>query len=269
MGVVTAPLCNTNEGIDQMNPLLKQARRLIGMTANPIFRIDAIRRYAMTHAVPPGVRDDYPCLEAKHMDSPRLFHNRYEMVSSIQSAKGGVIAEVGVALGDFSEHLLKQLSPKLFVAIDTFTLHENPILGWGPWGRNAKSETIFGTLTHLDYYKQRFAEHGPQVVAEVGMSDVCLSQYPDKYFNLIYLDADHSYESVKRDAEVARIKLVDDGIIIFNDYIMFDHFNGIHYGVVQAVNELVVNENWRVCGFALHKHMFCDIAVRKQPGVPL
>jgi hypothetical protein len=50
---------------------------------------------------------------------------------------------------------------------------------------------------------------------------------------------------------------------VFNDYTMCDHLVGEAYGVVPAVNELVVQENWEAVGFALHMHMFCDIAVRR------
>jgi hypothetical protein len=101
------------------------------------------------------------------------------------------------------------------------------------------------------------------------MGDTNLAKYPDKSFNLIYIDADHSYEAVKRDTNVAKAKLADNGILVFNDYTMFDHLNGVPYGVVQAVNELIVSEDWRVCGFSLQKFMFCDIAIRKLSGLPL
>jgi len=40
-------------------------------------------------------------------------------------------------------------------------------------------------------------------------------------------------------------------MIVFNDYIIYDYANGAFYGVVRAVNELLMNEDWQVCGFAL------------------
>jgi hypothetical protein len=33
------------------------------------------------------------------------------------------------------------------------------------------------------------------------------------------------------------------------------------YGIVPVVNKMVVNQGWKVLGFALQKHMFCDIAL--------
>jgi hypothetical protein len=165
-----------------------------------------------------------------------------------------VIAEVGVAEGEFSEYLLNEFRPRTFIAFDIFTMHELPAFGYG-W---------FDNMTRLDYYKRKFSDRGAQVVIEHGMSHLNLAKYPDKSFDLIYVDADHSYEAVKRDADIAKKKVTDNGIIIFNDYIMFDHLQGVPYGVVQAVNELIVSEDWRVCGFSLEKNLFCDIAIRKR-----
>ena len=234
------------------------------MAMAPAFRIEAIRRYAMKHAAPLSIHTDYPRLESKHFDHARLFANREDLISSMQSVVGGVIAEVGVARGDFSVYLLNELRPRKFVAIDIFTLHEQPLVGAG-----LQSSKYLDNMTHLDYYKKRFAERGDQMVIEVGRSNICLSKYPDKFFDLIYVDAGHSYEDVKQDANMAGIKLADNGIIVFNDYTMFDLFLGSFYGVVQAVNELIVSGAWQVCGFALEKHLFCDIAVRKHAGPPL
>ncbi len=99
-------------------------------------------------------------------------------------------------------------------------------------------------MTHLDYYRRKLADRGAQVVIEVGRSNLNLAKYPDNSFDLIYIyiDADHSYESVKEDANLAKAKLADNGIIVFNDYIQFDYLAGVRYGVVRAVNELIINE---------------------------
>jgi hypothetical protein len=239
------------------------------MATAPVFKVDAIRHYVLARAVSENIStQNYPTLEAKHLDNPRLFTDRMLLLSSMRFATGVVIAEVGVAEGDFSEYLLNEFRPKKFVGFDIFTMHEWDSVGGGA-SRGSKTNVVLENMTHLDYYTRRFADRGAQVVIEVGMSSVNLKKYPNKTFDLIYIDGDHSYEGVKQDANVAKAKLADNGIIVFNDYIMFDHLNGVPYGVVQAVNELIVSEDWRVCGFSLEKNMFCDIAIRKQSGLPL
>jgi hypothetical protein len=241
---------------DAGQKLRRQIQRVSGIP----FRVEVIRRFAMALAASREYASvqtqNYPSLEEKHLDHPRMFSDRTRLISSMRSVRGGVIAEVGVAEGEFSEYLLNELRPRKFVAIDIFTMHEVPRFG----------HLWFDNMTHLDYYKRRFADRGGQVIIENGMGHVTLAKYPDKSFDLIYIDADHSYEAVKEDTNVAKAKLADNGFIVFNDYIMFDHLNGMPYGVVQAVNELIVSEDWRVCGFSLEKNMFCDIAIRKQSG---
>jgi hypothetical protein len=250
--------------LPQVN-FLRKVRRISGIAASPVFKVEAIRRYAISRAVSESTQiSKYPTIEAKHLDNPRLFANRNDLISSMQSMKGGVVAEIGVAEGVFSEYLLNELQPRKFVAFDIFTMHE-----WAGMAGGVKPNLLLDNMTHLDYYKRRFADRGSQVIIEVGMSNVNLAKYPDKFFNLIYIDGDHSYEGVRQDANLAKAKLSDDGIIVFNDYLLFDHIKGTPYGVVQAVNELIVNEDWRVCGFALQSTMFCDIAIRKQSGLPL
>lgn len=200
---------------------------------------------------------DYPALMSKHVAGARLFADREELISSLHSAKGGIVAEVGVAAGDFSEFMLDALAPARFVAFDTFKLHEVPVV----WG--VPSRTLLAGMTHLDFYQHRFGARGDQIAIEIGPSQASLARYPDEHFDLIYIDGDHSYEGVRTDAQIGKSKLKAGGFLVFNDYILVDHVSGQHYGVVPAVHELVVAEDWTVVGFALQHHLFCDIAIRK------
>jgi hypothetical protein len=133
---------------------------------------------------------NYPILEDKHLANSRLFADRTHLVSAMmRPLPHDVIAEVGVAEGEFSEYLLNEFRPRTFIAFDIFTMHELPAFGYG-W---------FDNMTQLDYYKRKFSDRGAQVVIEHGMSHLNLAKYPDKSFDLIYVDADHSYEAVNRE----------------------------------------------------------------------
>ena len=48
-----------------------------------------------------------------------------------------------------------------------------------------------------------------------------------------------------------------------NDYIMFDHKSKTDYGVVQATNEFMIENNYEMLFFAFHPQLFCDIAIRR------
>src|ERR1700730_19299876 len=149
--------------------------RLISKRAIPsALRIGAIRDSVITGLSTNLPEYNIPALETKHLDNARLFAHRYDLISSmgsIKGIKGGVIAEVGVALGEFSEFLLNELQPTKFVAFDVFTMHE-----WGGAWQGESMNNVFNNMTHLDYYKRKFANQGAQVVIEVGMSHLTLAK---------------------------------------------------------------------------------------------
>lgn len=235
--------------------------RICGQAAAPVFQTNAIRKYAMRRAaIAAGFwNEDYPTLQSKHLDNPRLFANREDLISAMRSVEEGVIAEVGVAHGLFSEYLLNELRPRKFVAFDIFNMHE-----WDTYC-NVPTNILFNNMTHLDYYRRKFADRGSQVVTEVGKSNFNLAKYPDKSFDLIYIDSDpSSYEGVKQDADLAKMKVTDNGVIVFNCYVAFDFLGGTRYEVIRAVNELIVNDDWCVCGLSLQYYMYCNIAIHKQ-----
>lgn len=216
---------------------------------------------------------DFPVVKRQHIsETARLYADRQHMISELRCGERGVIAEVGVALGEFSDFLLDTLQPVQLVALDIFTLHEVPVINAHgaqmhdmrvptAWGQ--QSTALLRGMSHLDFYKERMARRGDQVTIEVGLSEKTLARYPDESFDMIYIDASHDYDSVWKDAELAARKLRTHGTLIFNDYIIYDHITGSPYGVVQAANRLIVGGNWRVIGLALQQQVFCDIAIRR------
>jgi len=182
------------------------------------------------------------------------------MLAGIGCPSNGIVCEVGVALGDFSIRMIELLTPRVFVAFDIFAMHEEPV----HWGRS--SQELFGGLTHQEFYRRRLLPYGSTVAIEQGLSHEALARYPDRHFDLIYLDAGHTYEAVSKDAEISARKVKPGGLVVFNDYTLYDPFLRADYGVVEAVNQLVVAGGWQVVGFALEANMFCDIAIQAVPG---
>ena len=201
--------------------------------------------------------NQYPALRQEHLSRARLYADRDSMIEDLTLPRGGVIGEVGVALGDFSRVLIRTLEPRLLVAFDLFQLHKLDAL----WGR-ATTE-IFQNRTHTEFYERAMAEF-PQTVIEEGPSTESLARYSDHFFDLLYIDADHTYDGVARDAALATQKLKIDGVLVFNDYIMCDHVTYCEYGIVPVVNSLVVEDGWHVIGYALQHQLFCDIAIKRE-----
>ena len=62
------------------------------------------------------------------------------------------------------------------------------------------------------------------------------TKYEDGYFDIVYIDASHDYESVKKDILAWLPKVKEGGIISGDDYV------SVWPGVIQAVNEIFGNE---------------------------
>ena len=196
-------------------------------------------------------------LETVHVRNAKLVANRNKILPLLP--KGGVVAEIGVAYGDFSQLILDIVEPSRFFAFDLFTFEQYPDV----WGR-PPSERL-GDLTHLEFYKNRFADlvASGHVQIKQGQSWEMMSALPDACFDLIYIDGNHSLEGVQKDTEVAIRKLKPNGMLIYNDYTNFSD-QGQAYGIVPVVNDLCVNHGWEMLYFALEPHMFCDVALRRR-----
>lgn len=205
-----------------------------------------------------------PTLPAHLLANARLLRDRLAILPLIPKRK--VIAEVGVALGDFSQRLLQVCEPSRFIAIDLFDLHTKPEL----WGRPARE--IFGGKTHLQCFQERFADainDGTLSLLE-GDSAARLAALDDDSLDIVYVDADHGYGSVRRDLAALRPKVRPDGWIILNDYVMSEAIaGGGEYGVVHATNEFMITHDWEMIYFAFQVWMYCDVVLRRRTDAPV
>jgi hypothetical protein len=200
-----------------------------------------------------------PLLPAGLVKGGKLLPNRDAILPLLP--QGGTIAEVGVALGGFSRMLIDCCRPARFIAIDTFRLNELPMF----WGRPPTE--YFGDKTHLAWYQHTFGSEIDSGIMRVleGDSAEQMECLPDASVDVFYLDADHSYASVKRDLNVIIRKIKPDGWLVINDYILIDQLGAeAPYGVIYATNEFMLEHRWAMYYFALQAHMFCDVALRRR-----
>lgn len=197
-------------------------------------------------------------LGEEHLNNARLFANRTSMIRFLsKQLRHGNVAEIGVLFGHFSRVLLDKIEPSTFDAYDIFTSHQWDTI----WGKPAKE--WFHDKTHLDFYRNKFSVEISKGILRTFMGDGADNiRNSDILYDMVYIDGDHSFESVLRDAEAAISRLKKGGILIFNDYTFVDPITDVPYGIVQVVNDLCVNKGWRVIGFALEGCMFADIAIQ-------
>jgi hypothetical protein len=185
----------------------------------------------------------YPFLTAEHLRHCTVVPFRDDIIEAMP--KGGKIVELGVQAGDFSRDLLNLCQPAELHLID---LHL----------------TKFGIA-------EKFAPEiaSGQVVLHEGDSSTLIASFPDGYFDLVYVDADHGYDGVSLDIKASEPKVADNGYFLFNDYTFWSPTECTHYGVIQAVNELCLEKGWEFTHFALGLFGYSDVALRRvQPPKP-
>lgn len=162
-----------------------------------------------------------------------------------------IVAEIGVGFGGFSKKILNISKPQKFYAIDMFSDQTR-----GFWGNDIFYET---NITHDEWYKQEFKDYIKSGIMEMrkGISWECMETFPDDFFDYVYLDAAHDYNSVSKDIKVLKRKVKKGGIIQFNDYDQHQW-----YGVIPAVNELIKETNSEVLFYCLSIDGTNDIVIK-------
>lgn len=175
-------------------------------------------------------------LRQEHLGRCRVLPDRLTLIE--QLPKGGVVAELGTLHGEFAREILRTVDPTELHLVD----HELQ-----PRARELATDPTFNGRVHV----------------HAGDSVQTLETFADGYFDWIYIDAQHTYEGVRRDIAAAVRKVKADGLLVFNDYTPWSYVEMQPYGVVAAVNELCVEQAWEIVYLALPPHLYCDVAVRK------
>lgn len=70
--------------------------------------------------------------------------------------------------------------------------------------------------------------------------------FSDGTFDWIYIDTDHTYQTTISELNLWHKKVKQDGYIAGHDYNVGNIVSGIKYGVVEAVAEFCVKNNWMI-----------------------
>lgn len=162
----------------------------------------------------------------------KIVKNRNDLLDFFK--KNTIVAEIGVFKGDFSKIILDKLNPKELHLIDLF--HGEMCSG------DKDGNNIVWTNLEDEYLKlQKIYENNHSIFLHKGLSGEILLNFTDGYFDLIYIDGDHSYEGVKKDLELAYYKIKKGGYICGHDY-----SNQTFPSVVNAVDEFCKNKDLKI-----------------------
>ena len=184
-------------------------------------------------------------LEYKHIANLKMLLNRSNLLQHLP--KNSICAEIGVNEGDFSKEILLNTNPKKLHLIDA----------WEDESRYLKG------LKRIVCEKFANEIEIGKVKVNVGFSTDLLKQYPNCYFDWVYLDTDHSYQTTFAELYILKDKIKPNGIICGHDYIIGNWLNNCRYGVIEAVHELCVNDDWEIIFLTINKNEMPSFAIRK------
>lgn len=169
-----------------------------------------------------------------------LLPTRNDLVKEFINKKS-YIAEIGVFKGDFSRFLYNELDPTYLALFDLFT-------GYCGSGNHDGNNMEFVQL-EVEYFKLKEEYKDKNVIFHKGDSSSYLTMYEDNYFDFIYIDAEHTYDSVKKDLLLSYSKIKNNGFIMGHDYDVNPQKTPIHYdyaGVRKAVEEFCTEKNVKI-----------------------
>lgn len=184
-------------------------------------------------------------LQQKHIQNLQILLNREYLLKSLP--KNAICAEIGVNEGDFSTMILKHTMPQKLHLVDV-------------WGDPSRYHDGL-----KDLVKDKFKNEIEQKLVEIniGYSTKILKEFPNHYFDWVYLDTDHSYKVTADELAILKEKVKPDGIITGHDYIIGNWAGDCRYGVIEAVHELCVCDNWELLFLTINKNEMPSFAIRR------
>jgi hypothetical protein len=152
-----------------------------------------------------------------------VIQKRIELVTHLLPTlyKPLIIAEVGVAEGNFSRDMLVAGATLLYMVDNWQTIK-------GQQGDGGFQQTWHDMNYNKAMLQTVMFSANRRVLK--GKSVEMAQRVPDESLSLVYLDADHSLEGVMADLNAWYPKLVQGGVMAGHDYLNPD------YGVYEAVN---------------------------------
>lgn len=163
----------------------------------------------------------------QHLEHARLITDRQKLLQLLP--KGGTVAELGVANGDYTVQIQDISAPEKLHLIDI-------------WQSERYNETLFNNVCS----KFSAGLSAGKVQIHRKLSTEAAGDFPDHYFDWIYIDTSHCYKGTKAELELYASKIKPGGIIAGHDYTMGNWNNLFRYGVMEAVHEFCVKHGWRI-----------------------
>lgn len=189
-----------------------------------------------------------PSLSRQHVQNCKVLPDRETLLMELP--KDAIVAEIGVAFGDFSKAILSLSKPRRLHLID---------LWQGPRyeaGLTRIEKTLANEIA------------GGKVVIDRGLSAQQLSQFTDHYFDWVYIDTDHSYPTTLEELRLCASKVKPGGYIAGHDFCTGNIVKPVVFGVVQACNQFCVEAGYEYAFLTIDTDGHFSFALKKSesPG---
>lgn len=151
---------------------------------------------------------------------PAFLHARERLGSGL------VGAEIGIYLGETAEYALRNIELKQYVMIDPYIPHGDMQRSASDWSE------IYDKISELFMVR-------PNVKFVRKTSEEASVDFPDGYFDFVYIDGNHEYEYVTKDLNLWYPKVRGGGILCGHDY----GNEPTWMGVKKAVDEFALAKN--------------------------
>jgi Methyltransferase domain len=200
-----------------------------------------------------------------------VFADRYQLIDVVAPHPVSHLVELGVFEGEFSEYCYKALHPTLHTLIDfwdydsySFELDGSPQMAelssiyteyFGGDGKKGLSDAYEKT-------KARFRDAANVAILKMDIAQAA-ERFPDGSLDVIYLDANHTYEFVLRDLYTWFPKLRKGGLFICNDFFESASASRQNIGVIPAFTTF--SKRFDVFPLALTAGSWSDLYFSNQP----
>jgi len=151
-----------------------------------------------------------------------------------QLPKNGVVAEIGVKLGEFSREIVQRTQPKELHLIDPWKHFE---IGYEDTNNvsQAEQDRRYAAVRLVFMADNRVKFHRIT-------SEAAVARFADGTFDWIYFDGNHAYMNMKRDLELYAPKMKKGGLICGHDYADLPECQGVK----RAVDEFREKHGWEL-----------------------
>lgn len=169
----------------------------------------------------------------------KFLPNGYRVWSSfMEKYNCQTICEIGVDEGDNFSMMIKH-NPKVAVAVDAWK-NDGVISRTDSGYPQKKLDQVYST-----FKTKMTGKTFVQIYREYSFDAV--KHFPDGYFDLIYIDADHTYEACLKDIGDWYTKVKKGRFLIGDDYVdAIAPQTGVRFEVIKAVNQFARTKNLQV-----------------------